>query len=95
MHTCGKPKAPDAEYCYKLWLAHGVTTVRGVPLFVGDPERCKALVAVSGYLIGSQALGKEPLPPKAELEQHLHQALIEARERLARRGVLLEGSEDA
>ena len=34
------------------------------------------------------------LPPKAELEQHLHQALIEARERLARRGVLLEGDED-
>ena len=34
------------------------------------------------------------LPPKAELEQHLHQALIEARERLARRGVLLEGCED-
>jgi predicted nuclease of restriction endonuclease-like (RecB) superfamily len=35
------------------------------------------------------------LPPKAELEQHLHQALIEARERLARRGVLLEGGENA
>ncbi len=34
------------------------------------------------------------LPPKAELEKHLHQALIEARERLARRGVLLEGGED-
>jgi predicted nuclease of restriction endonuclease-like (RecB) superfamily len=34
------------------------------------------------------------LPPKAELEQHLHQALIEARERLAQRGVLLEGGED-
>jgi superfamily I DNA/RNA helicase len=31
------------------------------------------------------------LPSKAELEQHLHQALIEAREWLARRGVLLEG----
>jgi pimeloyl-ACP methyl ester carboxylesterase len=30
------------------------------------PERCKALVAVSGYLIGSQAAGKTPLPPKAE-----------------------------
>ena len=26
------------------------------------------------------------LPPKAELEQHLHQALLEAQERLARRG---------
>ena len=32
------------------------------------PERCKALVSVSGYLIGSQASGKAPLPPQAELE---------------------------
>jgi len=32
------------------------------------PERCKALVSVSGYLIGSQASGKIPLPPPAELE---------------------------
>jgi pimeloyl-ACP methyl ester carboxylesterase len=32
------------------------------------PDRCKALVSVSGYLIGSQEAGKLPLPPKAELE---------------------------
>jgi pimeloyl-ACP methyl ester carboxylesterase len=32
------------------------------------PERVKALVAVSGYLIGSQESGKAPLPPKAELQ---------------------------
>jgi pimeloyl-ACP methyl ester carboxylesterase len=32
------------------------------------PERCKALVAVSGYLIGNQAAGKVPLPPEAELQ---------------------------
>ena len=32
------------------------------------PERCKGLVSVSGYLIGSQAAGKVPLPPKAELQ---------------------------
>jgi pimeloyl-ACP methyl ester carboxylesterase len=32
------------------------------------PERCKALISVSGYLIGSQAAGKMPLPPKAELQ---------------------------
>ena len=32
------------------------------------PERCKALVSVSGYLIGSQAAGMAPLPPKAELQ---------------------------
>ncbi|WP_214474981.1 alpha/beta hydrolase [Mesorhizobium sp. dw_380] len=32
------------------------------------PERCKAMVSVSGYLIGSQALNQAPLPPKAELQ---------------------------
>lgn len=32
------------------------------------PERCNALVSVSGYLIGSQEAGKMPLPPKAELQ---------------------------
>jgi pimeloyl-ACP methyl ester carboxylesterase len=31
-------------------------------------ERCKALVSVSGYLIGSQEAGKAPLPPNAELQ---------------------------
>jgi pimeloyl-ACP methyl ester carboxylesterase len=30
------------------------------------PERCKAMVSVSGYLIGSQALNANPIPPKAE-----------------------------
>jgi len=30
------------------------------------PERCKAMVSVSGYLIGSQDLNRNPLPPKAE-----------------------------
>ncbi len=32
------------------------------------PERCRAMVSVSGYLIGSQAAGKVPLPPQAELQ---------------------------
>jgi len=32
------------------------------------PERCKAMVSVSGYLIGSQESGKMPLPPNAELQ---------------------------
>jgi pimeloyl-ACP methyl ester carboxylesterase len=32
------------------------------------PERCKALVSVSGYLIGSQKAGKVPLPPQAEFQ---------------------------
>jgi len=32
------------------------------------PERCKAMVSVSGYLIGSQDAGKVPLPPRAEFQ---------------------------
>ncbi len=31
------------------------------------PERCKAMVSVSGYLIGSQEVNQKPLSPKAEL----------------------------
>jgi pimeloyl-ACP methyl ester carboxylesterase len=32
------------------------------------PERCKAMVSVSGYLIGSQEAGRMPLPPQAEFQ---------------------------
>jgi len=32
------------------------------------PERCKGIVSVSGYLIGSQAANEVPLPPAAELK---------------------------
>jgi len=31
VHSGDIPKTPEAEYVYKLWLAHGITTVRGVP----------------------------------------------------------------
>ena len=36
VHTGGAEKAPEAEYTYKLWMANGITTVRGVP--TGDFE---------------------------------------------------------
>jgi pimeloyl-ACP methyl ester carboxylesterase len=32
------------------------------------PQRCQGLVSVSGYLIGSQAANRAPLPPSAELQ---------------------------
>jgi imidazolonepropionase-like amidohydrolase len=32
VHAGGAPKNAEAEYAYKLWLAHGVTTVRGVAM---------------------------------------------------------------
>jgi len=31
VHYGSPEKAPEAEYCNKLWLAHGITAVRGVP----------------------------------------------------------------
>ena len=40
-HNGDPDKAPQASYGYKLWLAHGVTTVRGVS-FYGDPRRSLA-----------------------------------------------------
>ena len=30
-HVGGSSKAPEAEYAYKLWMGHGITTIRGVP----------------------------------------------------------------
>jgi hypothetical protein len=42
---------------------------RGLPASCAHlPERCKALVTVSGYLIGSQEAGRLPLQPTAELQ---------------------------
>ena len=35
-HNGDADKAPDPSYAYRLWLAHGVTTVRGVPFFGDD-----------------------------------------------------------
>ena len=40
VHAGGAPKNAEAEYAYKLWLAHGVTTVRGVPLGRQRASRC-------------------------------------------------------
>lgn len=30
-HVGGATKSPNAAYPYKLWMAHGITTIRGVP----------------------------------------------------------------
>ena len=35
-HNGDPDKANDPSYAYRLWLAHGVTTVRGVSFFGGD-----------------------------------------------------------
>ena len=40
VHAGGAPKNQESEYAYKLWLGHGVTTVRGVPIG-GQPYSVK------------------------------------------------------
>lgn len=55
-------KIPRAELAGFDWGARSADIVAAL-----WPQRVKALVSVSGYLIGSQASGRQPLPPKAEL----------------------------
>ena len=38
-HNGDPDKAPNASYGYKLWLAHGVTSVRGVSFYGGDVDQ--------------------------------------------------------
>ncbi|MEO6444991.1 MAG: amidohydrolase family protein [Gemmatimonadaceae bacterium] len=62
VHTCGKPKAPEAEYCYKLWLAHGVTSVRGVPFggfewSLSETKRANAKEITAPRMFNYQRLG--------------------------------------
>jgi imidazolonepropionase-like amidohydrolase len=61
-HAGGAPKNADAEYPYKLWLAHGVTTVVGVPLTshaltVKERERSQKNETVAPRLVNFQRAG--------------------------------------
>ncbi|HEY1151512.1 MAG TPA: alpha/beta hydrolase, partial [Pseudoduganella sp.] len=56
-------KIPSAVFGAFDWGARTACIVAAL-----HPERVKGLVSVSGYLIGSQAANKKPLPPQAELE---------------------------
>ena len=63
-HNGDPDKAPNATYGYRLWLAHGVTTVRGVGLYGGDDnaslsdrERSRANTIVAPRLFAYIVLG--------------------------------------
>lgn len=63
-HSGDPDKAADPSYPYRLWLAHGVTTVRGVPLFgdragraLDDKRRSAANAIVAPHLYVYQTLG--------------------------------------
>lgn len=62
VHAGGPPKNAEMEYAYKLWLAHGVTTVRGVPLgsnemSVRDKERSAKNEIVAPRIVNYQRMG--------------------------------------
>ncbi len=63
-HNGDPGKAPNASYGYKLWLAHGVTSVRGISLYWGrdnmsldDKARSAANTIVAPRLFAYMALG--------------------------------------
>ena len=63
-HNGDPDKAPNATYGYRLWLAHGVTTVRGVSLYFGpgsmsasDRQRSAANTIVAPRLYDYISLG--------------------------------------
>ena len=62
VHGGGAPKNESLEYAYKLWLAHGVTTVRGVPLAshrvsVSEAARSEKDEIVAPHLVNYQRPG--------------------------------------
>ncbi len=70
VHAGGAPKNADAEYAYKLWLAHGVTTVRGVPLgsnafSVSEKQRSERNEIVAPRIFNCQRPGNVPTPEAA------------------------------
>ena len=62
-HNGDPTKAPQPSYGYKLWLAHGVTTVRGVSFYFGpgddlsDTARSRANSIVAPRLVPYAAFG--------------------------------------
>jgi len=67
VHAGGAPKNADAEYAYKLWLAHGVTTVRGVPLgsnafSVSEKQRSERNEIVAPRIFNCQRPGNVQTP---------------------------------
>ena len=56
-------KIPNAILAGFDWGARSADIIAAI-----WPDRCRGLVSVSGYLIGSQQSGKTPLPPEGEFQ---------------------------
>jgi imidazolonepropionase-like amidohydrolase len=71
VHAGGPPKNAEVEYAYKLWMAHGVTTVRGVPLggnnefAVSEKQRSERNEIVAPRIFNYQRPGSVSTPEAA------------------------------
>lgn len=63
MHTHGGDpvKSPNLEYAYKLWLAHGVTTVRGVSLAPQDLASSEKTRSARGEIVAPRIFNYQTL----------------------------------
>ena len=61
VHGGGTPKSPDLEYAYKLWLAHGVTTVRGVSLTANAITASEAQRSMRGEIVAPRIVNYQTL----------------------------------
>jgi hypothetical protein len=78
-HTGGVPKSPEAEYAYKLWLAHGVTTVRDAgagasQLVQGDKKRSAENTIVAPRIWAYQRPGGNALQSPEQARQWVRNA---------------------
>jgi imidazolonepropionase-like amidohydrolase len=72
VHAGGPPKNAEAEYAYKLWMAHGVTTVRGVSLAannftVSEKARSEKNEIVAPRIFNYQRPGNTDTPEGARV----------------------------
>lgn len=61
VHGGSPDKSPDLEYAYKLWLAHGVTTVRGVSLAPHDIAVSEKARSARGEIVAPRIFNYQTL----------------------------------
>ena len=76
-HLGDAQKAPDAEYTFKLWMANGITTIRGVelatqPLAMREKTRSAANATVDAAHLQLPASRPRPGPTVRSTRRRKH-----------------------
>jgi imidazolonepropionase-like amidohydrolase len=84
IHThAGQGKAPETEYVYKLWMAHGITTIRGVALGPNDWTLNEQARSARNEIVAPRIVNFQRPPAVIDTPE----AARESVRRLAREGV--------